>query len=124
MSFNLGTKLSETDQIELVRCRPDIIELIDNPSEAVQMAVVDAIRSGSDSAVLKLIKCPTEAVQIAAVSHRAGAISYLNNQTEAAQIIAVRRLGASALFSIRKPSKMVRTIAKQVGMKGATLIKL
>jgi hypothetical protein len=88
---------SEGQQIALVKRAWNSIRLIDNPSEAVQLAAVTRDGLALDIIVKKGIK-PSEAVQIAAVSESGIIIQDIRNPSEAVQLAAVNQTGYAIEF--------------------------
>ena len=88
----------------------DVIDFIDNPSEAVQLEAVK--KSGY---AIYSIKNPSEKVQLEAVKQNGIAIQHIKNQSEAVQLEAVKENGL-AINYIKNPNKAIQLEAvKQNG---------
>jgi len=84
-----------------------MIEFIDNPSEALQLAAVE--RHGY---AIQYIKNPSEALQLTAVNKNGYVIRYIKNPSEALQLAAVKQ-DRYAIRYIKNPSEAVQLAAKK-----------
>lgn len=96
---------SEAVKIAAVEANGFSIQFIQNPSEDVQMAAVK-----QNAYAIGYIYAPSKAVQLAAVSENWRAISLIKYPSEAVQLAAVNANG-NAIMDIKNPSEAVKRAA-------------
>jgi hypothetical protein len=102
---------SEEALIDIVTKNPDQIRWIEDPSEAVQLAVINTYCWS-----IEFIKKPTLAAQLAAVNRNAPTISRIKNPFHEVKIITVTKHGAS-IDCINNPTEEMKLLAvKQDGI--------
>lgn len=73
-------------QLAAVRQNPDLVSVLDNPTEEVQLA---AVRQKADC--LLQLREPTEKVCLAAIAENPEMIRYIHEPTEKMQLLVIRR---------------------------------
>lgn len=95
----------EPTLLNIVNQDGNVIKIMDNPSEAVQLAAVK-----QNGLALEYIKDPSLEVQLAAVKERGDAIKYIKNPSEEIQLAAVMQNGHT-IERIKNPSEAVQLAA-------------
>ena len=80
--FNMDKINDEDTQLSLVIYDPDLIGLINNPSEKIKLAAVT-----HDGLEVQYIENPSEEIQLAAIKQNPYAFKYIDNPTESAKLL-------------------------------------
>ena len=100
LSKSLSKSEYEEVIINMVKCNTDTFDYIQNPSEVVQLTVIDA-----DPGKIAYIENPSENVQLVAITHVPYLIRSIKNPTEAVQKLAISK-NPKLYYSINKTARI------------------